>query len=118
MTQVFGFSMESVFLQDLETIENRCQKGARRCWGRPRSTYSKFLTILGNSAKSLFVDLALKVNKINQEGSKAFPGTAGVVLTRVSGSPGVPSGGARGGKPPRIIDQIIDQKRWPGEFYV
>ena len=58
----------------------------------------------------MFVDLALNVKKINQKGSKAAPGTARVVLMGVSRSPRVPSGGVRGGKPPRIIDKVIDQK--------
>ena len=53
---------------------------------------------------SLFFDVALNVNKIDQKGSKGAPGTARVFLIGVSGSPGVPStsGGVRGGRPPRI----------------
>ena len=95
-----GFAMKSVLSQVLETIENRYQKGARKLsfglfsvLGRPCSTYAQFLKMLRNSAKSLFVDVALNVNKIDQKGSKGAPGTAWVVLVGVSGSPGGPAEG-------------------------
>ena len=75
----------------------------------PWSTYSSFSKMLGKTAKSLFFDVALNVYKIDQKDSKGTPGTARVVLAGVSRSPGVPSVGLRGGKPLRIVDQIIDQ---------
>ena len=67
------------------------------------------LEYFDNIAKSLFFDVALNVNKIDQKGSKGAPGMAQVILTRVSRSPRVPSGGVRESKPPRIITQIIDK---------
>ena len=92
--------METEFLQVLETIENPMPKGSSQViisetfsvlWAFLVGRLIQFLAVLGNSAKSLFVDLALSFNKINQRGSKAAPGTARAVLM-----------GA--GRPPRVID--------------
>ena len=108
--QSIGFAIKSVLFQFLKQPKIDAKRELDsfhfgiifRYWWRPWSTYSQFLEILGNGAKSLFFDLAFNVYKIGQKGSKGAPGTARVVLTGVSGSSGVPSGGVRGGNPPRI----------------
>ena len=95
--QSIGFTMKPVLLQVLETNEKSKPKKSSKV------VFLGSFSVVGPSLVDLFI-------VFEDFGSRGGPRSARVVLMGVSGSPGVPSGGIRGGRPPRIIDKIMYQK--------